>query len=168
MIKLAVLSVAIGFGTVGATALWYETHPVEQTKVVCIEENHVVPCPGVEQVINREPLLISNTAAWIECPAYGVCLGTTGDDIMIGTDRVNWMIGRGGDDQMYPGKGADILEGRGGNDSGYGGDGRDEFIFVDCNNYDFANGQNGIDKGTFDLGDTRKNVELPTIQHCAK
>ena len=57
-----------------------------------------------------------------------VLTGTSGDDMLLGTDRDDRLDGRGGDDEIEGDIGNDRLKGGGGDDEMEGGSGNDEII----------------------------------------
>lgn len=93
---------------------------------------------------------VVRAAAFIDCPAVGVCEGTEFPDDMDGTSGYDEMRGREGDDNLngygsgddiFGGIGADILKGGGGGDAIHGSYGDDQIRaasddeggdFVDC------------------------------------
>ena len=70
-------------------------------------------------------------------------IGTSGDDVLVGTDQRDIILGRGGDDTIRGLGGNDALCGRKGNDTIIGGDG-DDMIKGGAGN-DEAEGQGGDD-----------------------
>jgi len=103
------------------------------------------------------------SAAFIDCPVLGVCIGTDDPDDMNGTDGYDEIRGKeGGDnlhgygsgDDLYGGRGPDVLVGDGGDDAVHGFDGADELrIASDESGGDFADCGDGQDEVWADPGD---------------
>ena len=86
--------------------------------------------------------------------------GSTGDDIMVGSENNDTLYGQNGDDILDGGNGNDTLVGQGGNDTLYGGGGDDRIGGGDGNDTiyggagnDYLEGGGGDDTYIFNLGD---------------
>ena len=105
-----------------------------------------------------------------------VVRGTSGADVLRGTDRGDLVYagagndrvyGRGGEDVLLGGAGNDRIYGRGGNDVLYGGLGHDrlyggsgnDFFFAKDRVLDIASGGRGDDHGSFDSFDRLTSIE---------
>jgi hypothetical protein len=82
-------------------------------------------------------------------------VGTTGDDVINGTNGPDVIAGLGGNDVINGGNGDDIICGYGGNDTLNGGSGNDTLL--GSYGLDILNGQNGID--TLDGGDGNDTLD---------
>nr|WP_314521607.1 calcium-binding protein [uncultured Campylobacter sp.] len=92
--------------------------------------------------------------------------GSTGDDIMVGSENNDTLYGQNGDDILDGGNGNDTLVGQGGNDTLYGGGGDDRIGGGDGNDTiyggagnDYLEGGGGDDTYIFNLGDGADTIE---------
>ncbi len=83
------------------------------------------------------------------CPGFegdtrNQVIGTSGDDVLVGTDAADVICGLGGDDLLRGARGNDLIKGGGGDDVMKGGRGRDTLLGGP--GPDTANGNRGRDK----------------------
>jgi Ca2+-binding RTX toxin-like protein len=84
--------------------------------------------------------------------------GRQGNDTIIGRGRRDILCGNEGNDSIYGGRGEDTLEGGNGNDNLYGGRGNDSINATDgVQGNDWLDGQADDASCTLDMGDEESN-----------
>ena len=104
---------------------------------------------GPRGASDHDPL-VARLGVVLECNGLpATIIGTTGNDLINGTNGPDVIVGLGGNDVINGGNGNDVICGYAGNDTLNGGSGNDTLL--GSYGLDTLNGQNGID--TLDGGD---------------
>ncbi len=132
--------------------------PTEEVKPVVNNPELIVPETNITQtnetVVKEETNLIATVVGKPVFYSDGtpkILLGSTGDDIIYGTENRDRLLGGSGDDEIYSYGGNDQIAGGSGNDIIYGGDGEDEIRGSSGNDTLF--GEAGDDKLSGHVGD---------------
>ena len=102
----------------------------------------------------------------VDCPNRpdGKCIGTTGNDLMIGNKNANEMAGRIGNDDIYGRQGPDTLQGGPGADYLDGGLGNDRLAGGQDGDPDEFYCATGTDRATIQLCDQVETNEAGLVE----
>lgn len=118
------------------------------------EESDVLPLyePNAFRTSDHDPVIIGlNLTFTATCNGRtATIVGTTGDDVLYGTNAADVIVGLGGNDTIYGGNGNDVICGGAGNDAIAGGNGDDTILGGDGD--DTLDGGNGSDSLSGDAG----------------
>ncbi|HMB24236.1 MAG TPA: ExeM/NucH family extracellular endonuclease, partial [Anaerolineales bacterium] len=118
------------------------------------EESDVLPLyePNAFRTSDHDPVIIGlNLTFTATCNGHAATIvGTTGDDVLYGTNAADVIVGLGGNDTIYGGNGNDVICGGVGNDNISGGNGNDTILGGDGD--DTLNGGNGNDSLSGEAG----------------